>query len=72
MEGPRKIIIVAAKNLAIAIRDVPSGLLLRTIEIPVNTTIYSLILNRGRIIYGSSKSDLISVDFSVKFLFNSI
>lgn len=66
-EGPRKILIVAARASQINIRDAVSGLLLRIIEVPEKITVYSLLIDRGVLHCGTNQNELISFDFTVIF-----
>lgn len=66
-EGPRKILIVAARASQINIRDAVSGLLLRIIEVPEKITVYSLMIDRGILHCGTNQNELISFDFTVIF-----
>lgn len=66
-EGPRKILIVAARSSQINLRDAVSGLLLRIIEIPEKITVYSLLIDGGILHCGTNQNELISFDFTVSF-----
>lgn len=68
-EGPRKILIVAARASQINLRDAVSGLLLRIIEVPEKITVYSLLIDGGIFHCGTNQNELISFDFTVSFRF---
>lgn len=64
-EGPRKILIIAARACQMNIRDAETGLLLRTLEIPDKITIYSLAIAGGILHCGTNQNELISFNFTV-------
>ncbi|KAL5274410.1 ZNF106 family protein [Megaselia abdita] len=64
-EGPRRILIVSSKGNGINFRDATSGLLLRSIEIPSDLYVNSLLLLGGYLYCGTQKNSIYKFYFSV-------
>lgn len=64
-EGARLILIVGARCSDVTVRDARSGLLLRTIQMPEKTTVYSLLLDDGVVHCGTNHKQMLSIDFVV-------
>lgn len=65
-EGPRKILIVSLRSSNINVRDAISGLLLRSIQVPLKITVYSILLDGGNIHCGTNQNIILTYDFAVK------
>ncbi|XP_029168307.1 uncharacterized protein LOC114938486 isoform X2 [Nylanderia fulva] len=63
-EGPRRILIVAARCQPITIRDAQNGLFLRTISGQKNHTVYSLMRHNNLIYCGTSSTSINVFDFT--------
>lgn len=63
-EGPRKVLLVAARSENVTIKDAQSGLLLRTLVGP-KMTVYTLLFEEGRVYCGTSSPHIQIFDYSV-------
>lgn len=66
-EGPRKVLLVAARSECVAIKDAQTGLLLRTLDGP-KMTVYSLLFEDGKVYCGTSNQHIYVFDYSVSVL----
>ncbi|GBP12795.1 Zinc finger protein 106 [Eumeta japonica] len=62
-EGPRKVLLVAARSENVTIKDAQSGLLLRTLEGP-KMTVYTLLYEEGKVFCGTSSHQIQVFDYS--------
>lgn len=65
-EGPRKVLLVAARSENVTIKDAQTGLLLRTLTGPA-MTVYTLLYEQGKVYCGTSSHQVHVYDFSVSF-----
>lgn len=63
-EGPRKVLLVAARSENVAIKDAQTGLLLRELVGP-KMTVYSLLYEDGKIFCGTSTNQIHVFDYAV-------
>ncbi|XP_055853517.1 uncharacterized protein LOC129917157 [Episyrphus balteatus] len=63
-EGPRKILIVSSKGNQINFRDAMTGLLLRSLDVPDNLHIYSILLDDGCVYCGTQRSEIHQYNFT--------
>lgn len=64
-EGSRKILIVSSRSNNINIRDAISGLLLRSIQVPLKITVNSILLDGSNIHCGTNQNFTLTYDFLV-------
>ncbi|XP_072930117.1 uncharacterized protein [Epargyreus clarus] len=62
-EGPRKVLLVAARSEDVTIKDAQTGLLLRTLVGP-KMTVYTLLYEDGKVYCGTSSSQIHVFDYS--------
>ncbi|XP_049878030.1 uncharacterized protein LOC126375195 [Pectinophora gossypiella] len=62
-EGPRKVLLVAARSEPVTIKDAQTGLLLRTLEGP-KMTVYTLLFEDGKVYCGTSSHLIHVFDYS--------
>ncbi|XP_026314899.1 uncharacterized protein LOC113226481 isoform X2 [Hyposmocoma kahamanoa] len=62
-EGPRKVLLVAARSEAVTIKDAQTGLLLRTLEGP-KMTVYTLLFEDGKVYCGTSSPQIHVFDYA--------
>ncbi|XP_023953507.1 uncharacterized protein LOC112057242 [Bicyclus anynana] len=62
-EGPRKVLLVAARSESVTIKDAQTGLLLRTLDGP-KMTVYSLLYEDGKIFCGTSSHQIHVFDYA--------
>ncbi|KAJ2942038.1 hypothetical protein O0L34_g10955 [Tuta absoluta] len=62
-EGPRKVLLVAARSEPVTIKDAQTGLLLRTLEGP-KMTVYTLLFEDGKVYCGTSSHQIHVFDYS--------
>ncbi|XP_047993886.1 uncharacterized protein LOC125232304 [Leguminivora glycinivorella] len=56
-EGPRKVLLVAARSENVTIKDAQTGLLMRTLEGP-RMTVYTLVFEEGKVYCGTSSHQI--------------
>ncbi|XP_046971195.1 uncharacterized protein LOC124538249 [Vanessa cardui] len=62
-EGPRKVLLVAARSENVTIKDAQTGLLLRTLDGP-KMTVYSLLYEDGKVYCGTSSHQIHVFDYT--------
>ncbi|KAI8425315.1 hypothetical protein MSG28_007087 [Choristoneura fumiferana] len=62
-EGPRKVLLVAARSENVTIKDAQTGLLLRTLEGP-KMTVYTLLYEDGKVYCGTSSHQIHVFDYA--------
>ncbi|XP_050354069.1 repetitive organellar protein [Nymphalis io] len=62
-EGPRKVLLVAARSENVTIKDAQTGLLLRTLDGP-KMTVYSLLYEDGKVYSGTSSHQIHVFDYT--------
>lgn len=65
-EGPRKVLLVAARSEPVTIKDAQTGLLLRTLEGP-QMTVYTLLFEDGKVYCGTSSHQIHVFEYAVSF-----
>lgn len=63
-EGPRKVLLVAARSENVTIKDAQTGLLLRSLVGP-KMTVYTLLFEDGKVYCGTSSHQIHVFDYSV-------
>lgn len=63
-EGPRKVLLVAARSEPVTIKDAQTGLLLRTLEGP-QMTVYTLLFEDGKVYCGTSSHQIHVFEYAV-------
>lgn len=63
-EGPRKVLLVAARSENVTIKDAQTGLLLRTLCGP-KMTVYTLLFEDGKVFCGTSSHQIHVFDYAV-------
>lgn len=67
-EGPRKVLLVAARSENVTIKDAQTGLLLRTLVGP-KMTVYTLLYEDGKVYCGTSSNQIQVFDYAVSIAF---
>ncbi|XP_063367156.1 uncharacterized protein LOC134655651 [Cydia amplana] len=62
-EGPRKVLLVAARSENVTIKDAQTGLLMRTLEGP-RMTVYTLVFEEGKVYCGTSSHQIHVFDYN--------
>lgn len=66
-EGPRKVLLVAARSENVTVKDAQTGLLLRTLTGP-KMTVYTLLYEDGKVYCGTSSNQVQVFDYAVSII----